>query len=160
MRTQGFDGVNVHGRVLDSAGHPVSGCPVGIEALTPDIGLWDLGVYSNSDGSWRHGSLPSNASYEFQAGYRGSNGRNQAVTRVDVGVDDLDGVDIILPGIEQAWGLLNELVREGLQQAGVLQHPPQTTKDLETLAETVTTALIVGGATPQGLHVPDPPFET
>ncbi|MDQ2850505.1 MAG: carboxypeptidase-like regulatory domain-containing protein, partial [Actinomycetota bacterium] len=102
MRMQSFDGVTVSGHVLDSAGHPAADCPVGIEALTPNIGLWELDASSNSDGYWSR-PVPSNASYEFQASYRGSNDKHQAATRVDVGATDVDGVDIILPGADQAW---------------------------------------------------------
>ncbi|XAS77232.1 hypothetical protein V3G39_04075 [Dermatophilaceae bacterium Sec6.4] len=151
MRTQGVGDVRVTGRVLDSAGHPVAHCPIGAIALTPDIGLWDRGIATTSDGHWGD-DVPPNAAYEFRAGYRGSNGKHQAVTRVDVGTEDLEGVDIILPGIEQAWGLLNELVTEGLQEANVLQHPPQTSEELQAVAETITTRLIVGGAKPRGLR--------
>lgn len=157
MRMQSFDGVTVSGHVLDSAGHPVADCPVGIEALTPNIGLWELDASSNSDGYWSR-PVPSNASYEFQASYRGSNDKHQASTRVDVGATDVDGVDIILPGVDQAWALLHELVKQGLQEANILHHPPQTSEQLQALAGTVTTSLMVGGASPQGLY--ESPFES
>ncbi len=49
-------------------------------------------------------------------------------------------------------------MKQGLREANILHHPPQTFEQLQAVAGTVTTSLMVGGASPQGLY--ESPFES